>query len=1049
METLFKFAQVRPAIEQSEETPSIQLAQATAFQQALAQARRGQSPRSDMKGVARQYVAGAEFVADPKGLALGDRLELLGATLDQLERANAVDHAALVAAVQQDMGAAPANMVQSQEFATAIRQLRDSILAIKLLPEEHHRPLHRLTRALRDLEVIQRTAGDQQFPQNPRELRRYRHRSVELPGLFGLGSVLGKPRDGDGVGGGRKGEDERRKQFDALFERFRSVTSAVDELTRITGQHLVQAVPQGSSKSLPPAALRPMALFEHALKQGLTPIQASLLGHVPSVLTRGELMAKATVEGAGEKGAAAVPAATPASVVSTLVTPAAGLRTTFTGRPAFRPADLGAIGFRLTDSASAALSKGTRTVLEERGLRITAQPLDEVVDSLRAEVHQVFGVLDELAGRGVQRSFKRIGNAMVMISTPIATPWTSIVISSKLVGFFPVAAPPPDTRIPHSHGKVAPVGVADLIVVKQQLVRYEATDVAHIENVLQGERKVREHRRRRETEQLTFRETEVTTSEERDLESTDRFEMTRETSETIREEASLKAGLTVSGKYGPTVEFSASAEGSLSRTKEQATKAASTFSKEITQRSATKITERILERESLRVTTEVEDKNEHTLDNVGGQGHIRGVYQWVEKVYEAQMFNYGLRTMFDFVVPEPGAFLIEAFRRAHASAMELEKPMAFTLQPGQITEYNYHTWVREYGATDVEPPPEPYRTKSIDYSAGGGDDKTDYQHSGQVQIDDGYQAIHSSVGNVGTIWDDNHVVDVVVGRRTHRFEDGDWLWTTSLDNERDSVPFALATYNRASISVAVEIKCRRTDRAMAKWRHDTHAKLTQAYRARLAEYEEKLAALRAEAGIAIQGQSPAANVELMKDELKKACTSILTEQHYDLFDAIENGLNGLPQVDLFENEGEGPYVRFFEQAFEWEHVTWVTYPYFWGRKSEWTNRIAFEDADPLFNQFLKAGYCRVVVPVREGFEGAVDHFMTFGEPWVGGPLPPISSPLYLPIADELAERLDRPGDEIPEGDPWEVRLPTNLVRLRDDGSLPSWTKDAQGNWVPQ
>src|SRR3990172_1512181 len=114
METLFKFAQVRPAIEQSEETPSIQLAQATAFQQALAQARRGQSPRSDMKGVARQYVAGAEFVADPKGLALGDRLELLGATLDQLERANAVDHAALVAAVQQDMGAAPANMVQSQ-----------------------------------------------------------------------------------------------------------------------------------------------------------------------------------------------------------------------------------------------------------------------------------------------------------------------------------------------------------------------------------------------------------------------------------------------------------------------------------------------------------------------------------------------------------------------------------------------------------------------------------------------------------------------------------------------------------------------------------------------------------------------------------------------------------------------------------------------------------------------------------------------------------------------------------------------------------------------
>ena len=151
-----------------------------------------------------------------------------------------------------------------------------------------------------------------------------------------------------------------------------------------------------------------------------------------------------------------------------------------------------------------------------------------------------------------------------MITTPIRTRWTDILVGWQ-PGFFPPPATPPDGRIPHSHGTVAPVGVADLIIVRQQLVRYEAVDVAHIENVLQGERKVREHRRRRETEQLSFLETEVTTSEERDLESTDRFEMTRESSETIREEASLKAGLTVSGKYGPVVEFSASAEGSLSR----------------------------------------------------------------------------------------------------------------------------------------------------------------------------------------------------------------------------------------------------------------------------------------------------------------------------------------------------------------------------------------------------------------------------------------------------------------------------------------------------
>src|SRR4030095_4482643 len=269
---------------------------------------------------------------------------------------------------------------------------------------------------------------------------------------------------------------------------------------------------------------------------------------------------------------------------------------------------------------------------------------------------------------------------------------------------------------------------------------------------------------------------------------------------------------------------------------------------------------------------------------------------------------------------------------------------------------------------------------------------------------------------------------VALGSRTHRFVEGEWLWGTALSEERDSIPLGLDTFHIAQVAVAVEIKCQRTDRAMTKWQLDTHAKLTEAYKARLAEYEEKLAALEMQAGLVIRGKNPALNLEMMSEELKKNCISILTEQHFDLFGAIEEGAYGLPQINLYENAAEGPYVRFFEHAFEWEHMTWVTYPYFWGRKSQWRDRVAFEDLDPIFNQFLKAGYCRVAVPVRPGFEGALDHFMTYGEIWNGGPLPTISNPLYLPIADEIAERLDRPGDEIPQGDPWLVRIPTTLVR---------------------
>jgi hypothetical protein len=238
------------------------------------------------------------------------------------------------------------------------------------------------------------------------------------------------------------------------------------------------------------------------------------------------------------------------------------------------------------------------------------------------------------------------------------------------------------------------------------------------------------------------------------------------------------------------------------------------------------------------------------------------------------------------------------------------------------------------------------------------------------------------------------------------------------------------------------------DRALEKWRLETYGKLRTAHQALVSDYEEKLAQLKLQTGVAIRGRNPAANAVTISRELQKNCLSILSDQHFDLFDAVvDSPVNGLPQIDVAEAAAEGAYVRFCEQAFEWEHMSYVSYPYFWGSKDQWDERLGYDDPDPAFADFLQAGFARVTVPARPGFEGAIDHFLTFGEIWNGGPLPTVSSPLYLPIADELAERLDRPGDEVPQGDPWTVRVPTTLVKLRDDDRLPRWEQDDDGNWV--
>jgi hypothetical protein len=115
----------------------------------------------------------------------------------------------------------------------------------------------------------------------------------------------------------------------------------------------------------------------------------------------------------------------------------------------------------------------------------------------------------------------------------------------------------------------------------------------------------------------------------------------------------------------------------------------------------------------------------------------------------------------------------------------------------------------------------------------------------------------------------------------------------------------------------------------------------------------------------------------MRNEVKKNCISILTDQHFDLFNAVDVQSSGLPQIDIPTAASQGSYVRFFEEAFEWEEMTWLTYPYFWGRKGNWQQTLSISDPDPVYDDFLKAGFCRAVVPARPGYEGAIDQCVPF------------------------------------------------------------------------
>src|SRR5262249_27397754 len=130
-----------------------------------------------------------------------------------------------------------------------------------------------------------------------------------------------------------------------------------------------------------------------------------------------------------------------------------------------------------------------------------------------------------------------------------------------------------------------PVGVGDLLVVKQNLKRYDPGDIAKIENILRGEKREKVNEHDLTTDTTTITETSKTTETTTSLDLTERFELKTEVANVLKEDLSTNAGVNVSAKYGG-VEINANANVAYSLSKEQSTKVATDHAKEVTSRAA-------------------------------------------------------------------------------------------------------------------------------------------------------------------------------------------------------------------------------------------------------------------------------------------------------------------------------------------------------------------------------------------------------------------------------------------------------------------------------
>ena len=92
-----------------------------------------------------------------------------------------------------------------------------------------------------------------------------------------------------------------------------------------------------------------------------------------------------------------------------------------------------------------------------------------------------------------------------------------------------------------------------------------------------------------------------------------------------------------------------------------------------------------------------------------------------------------------------------------------------------------------------------------------------------------------------------------------------------------------------------------------------------------------------------------------------------------------------PATKLPEARRKGHVVQFLEQAFDWDNLSYLFYPYFWSTPPKWIELMSrADDADAVYTAFLQAGAARVLVSVTPGYEHAVMHYLATGQPWDGG-----------------------------------------------------------------
>ncbi|WP_445721338.1 hypothetical protein [Flavobacterium sp.] len=601
--------------------------------------------------------------------------------------------------------------------------------------------------------------------------------------------------------------------------------------------------------------------------------------------------------------------------------------------------------------------------------------------------------------------------------------------------------------IPSGYG-INRLGIADYRKVEQEVCCYVPGEVSHVENIMAREYKEKTTRRLRRTEDTT------TTSKEQEIEkltdtsTTDRFEMNQEVSSLLAEDT--HQGAFVNAGYSNEAagySLNAGADFATNTTSEESNSQAVTHAKEITERALDRVVKKTKEERISKIIEEYSEENTHGFDNRKGDSHVSGVYRWIDKIYKNKVVNYGKRLMYEFMIPEPANFHNVASENSKNEKFNiiLEKPIDprkskdnLILKLDSSFDENYKNWATKYNA-NVNPKPETKIKVGKSFTYGEHTLDIAKAETESIKIPDGYvskevQVVYKSYMSPAPTHVDNRWKRsyLIVGNVFRDINQGSLLSNTDgqffpINDYRKEVPVSLSHVNVYITNISVSLICEMEDSYYKSWQIETFNTIIRAYEEKLAEYNAKLAELKS-----MQAEkaktNPAFYRQIENMVLRKNCIEYLISQEALGKESLIAGSNVIDtrvKYDAPMLETYAGKVKFFEQAFEWNLMSYNFYPFYWASKENWASLYNINDIDdPTFRAFLQSGMARVILTVRPGFEEAVNWYMATGQVWNGGQVPTMDDELFVSIIEEL---------RVKEGDveeTWESRVPTSLTVIQ-------------------